>query len=152
MSVNTLYPRLIWVQINLQAVQNSNITHNQAHINLWLLGIGCTLAIIQGNALYSCPKNNYTLKLQFPDKGIGLDLSGNQSLNTVNRHTWFIQQGPILLLAKADTIFNPPSYINITLTNQQDIIDYLANYYNSVGSATNSIGSLSHQGKTILNK
>ena len=111
--------------------------------------IGRHTTYIRGNVLRDRKENDHIIELCQRDDDRGPDPPINQSLNAVDGHAWSTWRGPVIIMAKAGTEFDPASYIDVSLNDFRDAADYIYYFREGIGSATDGIGSEAHWGKLI---
>ena len=153
--VNERQPRLIWVQITPDAPGWDG--HDEPHLDQLLKlapgetgYIGRHPTYIRGNKLRGRPENDHTLELWQRDDDSRPLPPANQSLNVVDGHAWSTWRGPLVTMSKAGTDFDPALYVDVTLNDFRDMIDYIYYFRETSGSATDGLASESHWGKLIL--
>jgi len=147
-------PRFVWIEITPNAPGWDG--HDKPHLDeLLKLAAGETGYIgrhptyIRGNKLRGRPNNDHTLEL-WQRNDMGPLPPANQSLNVVNGHAWSTWRGPLIAMSKAGTDFDPALYIDVTLDDFRDMIDYIYYFRETWGSAIDGLASECHWGQQIL--
>ena len=104
---------------------------------------------IRGNALRGRKENDHVIELWQRDDDFGPTPPANQSLNAMDGHAWSTWRGPLIIMAKAGTDFDPAFYFDVTLNDFRDAADYTHYFRETIGSATDGIASEGHWGKLI---
>lgn len=146
--------RWIWVEIEPNAPRREG--HDRPLLDELLKNspsesgyIGRTTILIRGNALRGDRPNGHTIEVTLRDDLV--DMSPiNQSTASVGGNAWYSWKGPMIVMAKEGVDFDPAHYIDATLDDFRDVVEYLRWYREGEGSATDGIGRSSHFARQII--
>jgi len=111
---------LIWIEITPNAPGWDG--HDEPHLDELLklqpleVGyIGRHPTYIRGNSLRGRRENDHVIELWQRDDETQPPI--NQSLNAIQGHAWYSWRGPLIIMSKAGTAFDPAHCIDVTLND-----------------------------------
>ncbi|KAK9343380.1 hypothetical protein V1522DRAFT_413292 [Lipomyces starkeyi] len=148
-------PRCVWLEIEPNAPgweghDRPRLDHclkNAPEETRYIGRRGVTL--IRGNTLRA-GINDHAIELTCRDDDNPQESPFNQCLAHLGASNWSSWRGPIVMMAKIGTVWDPPYYQNVSLVDLRDVVDYLSWYRDGIGSATDGIGTDTHFAQKIV--
>jgi len=105
---------------------------------------------IRGNILRNRPSNENTIEFIVRDSYIRDHTKPNQSVNSVRGHGMKTWEGSIVVMVREGHEFENPRYGNVTLDDFRDAVDYMAWYRDTIGSASDGVGTMTPFSQMVL--
>ncbi|PON19987.1 hypothetical protein TGAM01_v211147 [Trichoderma gamsii] len=145
-------PRLVWVGSKADEYEQEGYLHPDLDRLLNVPGtrgyIGRGLHFVRGNRLRGRKENADTINIWYLDPDVPVtNLTTNQTVHgtqpTLIGDTWgeTIFKGPMVIVVKEGSAFDPRRIKDVTLTAYRDAIDFLGYYIETNGSMIDGIGA-----------